>query len=269
MDVLVRATGRVPGPELTGAIQRMRRWLGCVLSPDGQVPLLNDGYPVDPALIGLLQPGTVPDDRLLVLPDTGLVRALAGGWRLLADVGAPCPGELPAHAHADTLSCLVHVGGVPLLVDTGTSTYAPGPVRDYERSRACCCLPCSPTALTQYSSAKRIASGTSIVALIGASYTFSLQARDLRRWNVVRLSQPVLSVCPVPISARDNLRARRESRDPAPYRLRLLAHPAHPRPLVPYLQLSRHRRRPRHHRTRRHPGCTRRKPWLPPLPTVA
>jgi uncharacterized heparinase superfamily protein len=28
------------------------------------------------------------------------------------------------------------VGGVPLLVDTGTSTYAPGPVRSYERSTA-------------------------------------------------------------------------------------------------------------------------------------
>ena len=133
---LIRAAGRAPGPELTGAIQRMRRWLGCVLAPDGQVPLLNDGYPVDPALIGLLQPGTAPDDRLLVLPDSGLVRASAGGWRLLADVGAPCPDELPAHAHADTLSCLVHVDGVPLLVDTGTSTYAPGPVRDYERSTA-------------------------------------------------------------------------------------------------------------------------------------
>jgi uncharacterized heparinase superfamily protein len=30
----------------------------------------------------------------------------------------------------------VQVGGVPLLVDTGTSTYAPGPVRGYERSTA-------------------------------------------------------------------------------------------------------------------------------------
>lgn len=136
MDGLIRATGRTPGPELTGAIERMSRWVGCVLSPDGQVPLLNDGYPVNPALIGLLQPGTAPDDRLLFLPDTGLVRASAGGWWLLADVGPPCPNELPAHAHADTLSCLVHVDGVPLLVDTATSTYAPGPVRDYERSTA-------------------------------------------------------------------------------------------------------------------------------------
>ena len=133
---LIRAAGREPGPQLTLAIRRMRRWLSCVLTPDGQVPLLNDGYPVDAGLIGALQAGTVPRHPLMVLRDTGLVRASAGGWHLLADVGAPCPDELPAHAHADTLSCLVYVDGVPLLVDTGTSTYAPGPVRDYERSTA-------------------------------------------------------------------------------------------------------------------------------------
>jgi O-antigen/teichoic acid export membrane protein len=40
----------------------------------------------------------------------------------------------------------------------------------------------------------RIAFGASVTAFVGASYTFSLQARDLRRWNVVRVSQPVLSV---------------------------------------------------------------------------
>lgn len=40
----------------------------------------------------------------------------------------------------------------------------------------------------------RIAFGASIVAFVGASYTFSLQAKDLSQWNVVRLSQPVLSL---------------------------------------------------------------------------
>jgi O-antigen/teichoic acid export membrane protein len=40
----------------------------------------------------------------------------------------------------------------------------------------------------------RIALGTSILAFVGASYTFSLQARDLARWNLVRVSQPLLSV---------------------------------------------------------------------------
>ena len=42
--------------------------------------------------------------------------------------------------------------------------------------------------------AYRIAFGTSIVAFVGASYTFSLQARNLRWWNEVRVSQPVLSL---------------------------------------------------------------------------
>ena len=42
--------------------------------------------------------------------------------------------------------------------------------------------------------AYRIAFATSIVAFVGASYTFSLQARNLRWWNSVRVSQPVLSL---------------------------------------------------------------------------
>ena len=133
---LVIAAGRAPGPELTLAIARMRRWLGDVLSPDGTVPLLNDGYPVPGALLAALRPDPAPGAPLVTLPDTGLVRAAADGWHLIADVGAPCPDELPAHAHADTLGCLLHVDGAPLLVDTGTSTYAAGPVRSYERSTA-------------------------------------------------------------------------------------------------------------------------------------
>jgi len=133
---LVRAAGHAPGPELTHAISRMRRWLAAVLTPDGAVPLLNDGYPVPGPLVAALRAGPAPAAPLLTLPDTGLVRAAAGDWHLLADVGAPCPDELPAHAHADTLGCLVHVDGAPLLVDTGTSTYAAGPVRSYERSTA-------------------------------------------------------------------------------------------------------------------------------------
>jgi uncharacterized heparinase superfamily protein len=134
-DLLV-AAGRSPGLGITGAIARMRRWLGAVLAPDGTVPLLNDGYPVPAALVAAIRPDPAPDGLLVTLPDTGLIRAAVGGWHLIADVGAPCPDELPAHAHADTLGCLLHVDGTPLLVDTATSTYAAGPVRNYERSTA-------------------------------------------------------------------------------------------------------------------------------------
>ncbi len=133
---LLRAAGQAPAGEMTAAVDRMRQWLGAVLTPDGQVPLLNDGYPVDDELLTALRPAPAPDSPLLVLPATGLVRAVADGWHLLADVGPPCPPSLPAHAHADTFGCLVHVDKVPLLVDTGTSTYEPGPVRRHERSTA-------------------------------------------------------------------------------------------------------------------------------------
>ena len=40
----------------------------------------------------------------------------------------------------------------------------------------------------------RIAFGACMIAFISASYTFALQGRDLRRWNLVRVSQPILSL---------------------------------------------------------------------------
>jgi len=149
---LLASAGHPPEAALTQAIARMRHWLGGVLAPDGQVPLLGGGYPVAPELIAALAPGQPPAGPLLTLPDTGLVRAAVGGWHLLADVGATGRGELPGPAHADTLGCLVHVDGAPLLVDAGTSTStststctptctpisvpAPGPVRGHERTTA-------------------------------------------------------------------------------------------------------------------------------------
>jgi uncharacterized heparinase superfamily protein len=133
---LLRSSGRPEPARLGSAITAMRGWLGAVLTPAGEVPLLNDGYAVEPSLLALLAVSPAPAGPLHLLPDTGLVRATAGGWHLLADVGPPCPRELPAHAHADTLGCLVHLDGRPLLVDTGTSTYAPGATRDHERSTA-------------------------------------------------------------------------------------------------------------------------------------
>jgi uncharacterized heparinase superfamily protein len=133
---LLKAAGRDEPAGLPEAIAVMRGWLAAVLTPQGGVPLLNDGFPVSPELLAGIAPDAPPAGSLHVLPDTGLARATVGGWHVLADIGPPCPRELPAHAHADSLSCVVHVDGEPLLIDTGTSTYAPGAVRDRERSTA-------------------------------------------------------------------------------------------------------------------------------------
>ena len=136
IEGLLRAAGQpVPG-RLPQAITAMRDWLGAVLTPSGDVPMLNDGFPVSRELLTRLTAAPPPAGRLRVLPDTGLIRAAAGPWLVLADVGEPCPPDLPAHAHADTLSLLAHLEGVPLLIDTGTSTYAAGPARNRERSTA-------------------------------------------------------------------------------------------------------------------------------------
>ncbi len=42
---LLRTAGRPVPTELSGAIERMRAWLGDVLLPDGTVPMVNDGFP--------------------------------------------------------------------------------------------------------------------------------------------------------------------------------------------------------------------------------
>jgi uncharacterized heparinase superfamily protein len=133
---LLRAAGAAGPAELPAAVTGMRRWLGAVLTPAGDVPLLNDGFPVSRELLTAVRPAAPPAAPLHVLPDTGLARATAGRWHLLADVGLPCPQGLPAHAHADTLGCLVYVDSEPLLIDACTSSYEPGAVRDRERSTA-------------------------------------------------------------------------------------------------------------------------------------
>src|ERR1700679_563797 len=53
--------------------------------------------------------------------------------------------------------------------------------------------------------AYRIAFGGSVLAFIGASYTFSLQATNTARWNLVRVSQPVLALSGILLLRRFHL----------------------------------------------------------------
>ena len=45
----------------------------------------------------------------------------------------------------------------------------------------------------------RIAFGSSIVVFVGGSFTASLQARDLHRWNVVKVTQPAFSLIAIAV----------------------------------------------------------------------
>jgi uncharacterized heparinase superfamily protein len=53
---------------------------------------------------------------------------------VILDVGAIGPDYIPGHAHADTLSFELHVDGMPVIVDSGTSTYEDCTLRHWQRS---------------------------------------------------------------------------------------------------------------------------------------
>lgn len=132
---LLDAAGRPCVAGLDGAIARMRTWLGVMLLPDGDVPLFNDGERVGQDRIQVLQPCPRAEEPLTVLPDSGYVIARPGTRiHLVADVGAPCPPDLPAHAQADCLTFEVAVDGERVVVDPGTSVYGSGSQRQWERS---------------------------------------------------------------------------------------------------------------------------------------
>jgi uncharacterized heparinase superfamily protein len=137
VEELLRTAGEPPMPELHAVIGRMQHWLGTMLGPDGEVPLLNDAVAVGAARLGLLSPQPPAAERLHVLAPSGYVVVRPDPRaQLVVDVGDPCPDELPAHAHADCLSFELWVDGRLIIADTGTSTYEPGARRAYERSTA-------------------------------------------------------------------------------------------------------------------------------------
>ena len=70
------------------------------------------------------------------LPWTGYFGYRHGGDSLIVDCGPVGPDYQPGHAHCDTLSYELHVGGVPIVVDSGTFDYEPGQFRHYLRSTA-------------------------------------------------------------------------------------------------------------------------------------
>lgn len=135
IEHLVTAAGIEPPEGLGQSIQRMRRWLATILMPDGDVPLLNDCERVGRSRIAALEPGEPPSSPVTALADSGYVVARPGDRiHLVADVGPPCPPDLPAHAHADFGTFELAVDGRRLVVDPGTSVYGSGPQRQWERS---------------------------------------------------------------------------------------------------------------------------------------
>lgn len=105
-----------PPAFLTEAIARMRPAAAFFIMAPGVLAQFNDGTADGPAVP---PEGPVPS----ALPDAGYWRLEAGAARLLVDCGPCCPDDLPAHAHADSLSFEMFDGDDPLVVNCGTYAY--------------------------------------------------------------------------------------------------------------------------------------------------
>ena len=128
---------------LRDAARRMAAWLARMRHPDGGLPLFNDCV-----LSGDPQPAELLAYSARVLeeePAAGGTVALStsgyyvlerGAGRAIVDCGAVGPDELPAHAHADTLSFELSWAGRRVVVDGGTAGYALDDLRRYLRSTA-------------------------------------------------------------------------------------------------------------------------------------
>ena len=126
---LLERAGERPGPWLESAIEAMDGWLAAIAGPDGRLPLLNDAWE-GPAL------RRTSEAPVRDLTGTGYVVLRHGRDQAVLDVAPVAPRHLPAHAHADALSCVVWADEAPVVVDPGSYSYGPGEERDAFRGTA-------------------------------------------------------------------------------------------------------------------------------------
>ncbi|MFC5036668.1 heparinase II/III family protein [Tianweitania sediminis] len=139
------STADPPTALAASTIEPMLAWLRGMTHPDGDISFFNDT-----ALEVAAQPSALMAyaERLGFTPPppppVGLSGFAASGyWRLqthravlLADVAELGPDHQPGHAHADTLSFELSLGGERVLVNSGTSDYATGLERQRQRGTA-------------------------------------------------------------------------------------------------------------------------------------
>jgi uncharacterized heparinase superfamily protein len=118
---------------LSTAIARMAPAAAFFRLGDGGLALFNDGSVGEAAMLDRLPPAVPPN----ALPDGGYWRLQGGETLVVVDAGRCCPDDLPAHAHADTLSFEMTVGEQRLVVNCGTYAYQDPIWRNRLRGTAC------------------------------------------------------------------------------------------------------------------------------------
>jgi uncharacterized heparinase superfamily protein len=124
---------------------QMRQWLAALTHPDGSLAHFNDSTQGQSANTRELEAYAASLGFAALQPlSEGLTPLLASGYVrcqfadavLILDAGKIGPDYLPGHAHADTLSFELSLGGVRALVNSGISCYGHSAMRMAQRGTA-------------------------------------------------------------------------------------------------------------------------------------
>lgn len=134
--------------EWISVADRMGDWHQQMVHPDGDITFFNDAaFSIAPTSVllnaycvrfGLKRdlPDYSPEMDGARLAATGFAVVRQGDFSVYVNLAPIAPSYQPGHAHADTLSCELSVGLERVLVNSGTSTYVKGELRNRQRSTA-------------------------------------------------------------------------------------------------------------------------------------
>ncbi|PLK22562.1 heparinase [Porphyrobacter sp. TH134] len=130
--------------DMVSRVPSMFAWLLAMSHPDGEVAFFNDSaIGIAPDNVELLR--YAHDLGFAIEPpaagithhvQSGYARLELGDAVVIADLARIGPDYLPGHAHADTLSFEISLGGKRFFVNSGTSVYGTGPERQRQRGTA-------------------------------------------------------------------------------------------------------------------------------------
>lgn len=123
--------------ELKRYVIMMLGHLHSIVYRDKTIPLFNDSaYGIAPSYTDLYAYATRLGIEAEPIPmaHSGYRWLRASEIEMLVDIGNVMASYQPGHTHADTLSYELRLRGVPIVVDTGISTYNKTARREYERS---------------------------------------------------------------------------------------------------------------------------------------
>ncbi len=126
-------------PGFRDKASKMCAWLREMTLESGETPRFNDstsGIAPSPKSLSDYANSLEISKKKIQLSDSNYRVFRKENYELIVDVGGITPSYIPGHAHADALHFVLHKNGLPLIVDTGISTYEKNALRHTERSTA-------------------------------------------------------------------------------------------------------------------------------------